>query len=172
MSSRGLWVALGLELWSRLKEPLKQPSFVIYFLLALLLGATGFWMTLAERMLAASHTDTQHSLFRALLSVFPAIGTLACVHVIIVEDSKKSLRALFVLLVFAFVSLAILSRIVYPQSETLGFTLTYIGTGFAALSWWIANADPQRFTERPDPDAPIGGSVENDPAGNTEGFVT
>lgn len=172
MTTRGFWTALTSELWKRLREPIKQPSFVMYFLLALTLGATGVWVALVESLIAKSQNDTQQSLFRALLTFFPAIGSLACVHVIIVEDSKKSLRALFVLLLFAFVSLAIVSGVTYPQRTTLGFTLTGIGTGLAALSWWLANADQERFKESPKPRDAIGGSTESEPAGNTEGFAT
>ena len=172
MNSQEFWAALSSELGRRLREPLRQPSFVMYFLLALVLGATGVWIALVEGIIATSQDNTQQSLFRALLSFFPAIGSLACVHVIIVEDSKKSLRALFVLLLIAFVFLAILAGVAYPQSAAWGFTLTGIGTALAPLSWWLANADQERFKEITDPGDAIGGPAEREPAGDTEGFAT
>ena len=120
MNNRGPWAALIFELWKRLREPLKQPSFVMYFLLALILGAMGVWAALAEGVIAKWQNDTQEPFFRALVTFFPAIGSLACVQVIIVEDSQKSLRALFSLLLIVFLTLAIVSGLVYPQNATLG----------------------------------------------------
>ncbi len=172
MTSRGPWVALAEELWKRLLEPLKQPSFVMYFLLALILGAMGVWAALAEGIIARWQDDTQELFFRAFVTFFPAIGSLACVQVIIVEDSQKSLRALFSLLLIVFLSLAIVSGLAYPQNAPLGFRLTAIGTGLAILSLWLANNNQEPFKETTDPANSIGGSVENEPAGNTEGFTT
>ena len=172
MNNRGPWAALIFELWKRLREPLKQPSFVMYFLLALILGAMGVWAALAEGVIAKWQNDTQEPFFRALVTFFPAIGSLACVQVIIVEDSQKSLRALFSLLLIVFLTLAIVSGLVYPQNATLGFKLTVIGTGLAILSLWLANSDQEPFKEPTDPADSIGGTLENEPAGDTEGFAT
>ena len=95
MNSRGPWAALAVELWKRLREPLRQPSFVLYFLLALAFGATGVWVTLVEGIVAEWQNNTREPYFRALLTFFPAIGSLACVHVIIVEDSKSLFAPFF-----------------------------------------------------------------------------
>ena len=172
MTSREPWVALIVELWKRLWEPLKQPSFVMYFLLALILGAMGVWAALVEGVIAKWQDDTQEVFFRALVTFFPAIGSLACVHVIIVEDSKKFLRSLFSLLLIVLLSLAILSGLTYPQNAPLGFRLTAIGTGLAVLSLWLSNSNQEPFKETTEPANSIGGTVENEPAGNTEGFTT
>lgn len=172
MNSRGPWAALTSELWKRLREPFKQPSFVMYFLLAIALGAMGVWAALAEGIIAKWQNDTQEPFFRALLTFFPAIGSLACVQVIILEDGQKSLRALFSLLLIIFLSLAIVSGVAYPQNATLGFGLTKIGTGLAVLTLWLANSDTERFKETTDATDSIGGPIENDPAGDTEGFTT
>lgn len=172
LNNRGPWAALIFELWKRLWEPLKQPSFTMYFLLALILGAMGVWVALVEGIVANWQNDTQEPFFRALLTFFPAIGSLACVQVIIVEDSQKSIRALFSLLLIVFLSLAIVSGVAYTQNTSLSFRLTAIGTVLAVLSWWLANSDQESFKETTDPAHPIGGSVENELAGDTEGFAT
>ena len=172
MNSRGLWIALGLELGKRLKEPLQQPPFVFYFLLALTLGALGVWAALAEGLIAHWEEDTPKLFFRALWTFFPAIGSLACIQVIIVEDDQKSLRALFSLLLVAFLLLAIISRTVYPHNATLAFAVTGIGTVLAVLIWWLANGDHDSFKDTTDPEDPMGGSVEKELAGDTHGFVT
>ena len=144
----------------------------MYFILALMLGAMGVWAALAEGLIANWQDNTAQAFFRALLTFFPAIGSLACVHVIIVEDSQKSLRAVFSLLLIILVSLAIVSGVAYPHDATLGFALTFLGTGLAVLSWWLANSDQERFTDTPEPDDSIGGSDKNEPAGDTAGFTT
>lgn len=172
MNSRGPWAGLIFELRKRLLEPLNQPSFILYFLLALILGAMGVWVALVEGIIANWQNDTQESFFRALQTFFPAIGSLACVQVIIIEDSQKSLRALFSLLLIVFLSLAIVSGVAYSLNAPLGFRLTAIGTGLAVLSWWLANSDQEPFQETTDPANPIGGPVENELAGDTEGFAT
>ena len=132
----------------------------------------GVWAALAEGIIAKWQNDTQEPFFRALLTFFPAIGSLACVQVIILEDGQKSLRALFSLLLIIFLSLAIVSGVAYPQNATLGFGLTKIGTGLAVLTLWLANSDTERFKETTDATDSIGGPIENDPAGDTEGFTT
>lgn len=172
MNSREPWIALFIELRNRMCEPIKQPSFVMYFILALILGAMGVWVALAESIIAKWQHDTQEPLFRALVTYFPAIGSLACAQVIIIEDSQKSLRALFTLLLIIFLTLAIISGLAYPHNETMGFRLTMFGTGLAALCLWLANHNQEPFKETTNPADSIGGALENELAGDTEGYTT
>ena len=130
------------------------------------------WVALVEGIVTNWQNGTQEPFFRALLTFFPAIGSLACVQVIIVEDSQKSLRALFSLLLIVFLSLAIISGVAYPRDALLGFWLSAIGTVLAVLSWWLANSNQESFKDTTDPANPLGGSLDNEPAGNTKGFVT
>lgn len=172
MNSRGPWTALGLELRKRFHEPFKQPSFVLYFLLALILGAMGVWAALTEAILRDWQDGTHEPLFRAVVTFFSAIGSLACVQVIIVEDGHKSLRALFSLLLIAFLSLAILSVIAYPHNAPFASKLTVVGTGLAVLCLWLVSTDQERFKETTAAEDAIGGPADKEPAGDTEGFAT
>ena len=126
---------------------------------------------LAEGVIGNWKNDTQESFFRALVTFFPAIGSLACVQVIIGEDSQKSLRALFSLLLIVFLSLAIISGLAYPIDATLGFKFSTIGTVLAVLSLWLANGDQEYFKETTNPFDSMGGETKKEPAGDTEGFT-
>lgn len=144
----------------------------MYFLLALILGAIGVWVAFVEGIVANWQDGTKETLFRAILTFFPAIGSLACVQVIIVEDSQKSLRALFSLLLIVFLSLAIISGVAHHYNATLGYWLSAIGTVLAVPSWWLANSDQESFKDTTDPANSLGGSLDNEPAGDTKGFAT
>lgn len=164
------WILLAKELWGRFARPWGQVSFVLYFLMAIIIGGFGVWFTLVQGVLSNWGQDTLELFFRAVLTYFPAIGALACVQVAIMEDDHKYMRAFFMLLLIIFVILALISGLFYSRNSELSFVLVLIGTFLALVSWWVVNSQEDRLMDTPEPTAALGGSSEEEPAGDTEDY--
>ena len=159
---------------ARLLAPFKQPAYVFFFLVSMVIGATGIWVAMAEAwLLAGAMTPVgsiwdDASVFNSMLTFFAALGSLSCIQVIVIEDKQKSLRALLSLLLILFIGLAILAALV-QHSEWSGYPIVFGGTGLAIIAWWFANSDDSKYTQGNVTDA-LGGPTEAQPAGDTGGF--
>ena len=169
------WATLFKTLWSRLYDPIFQPAFVVFFFLSMLIGATGIWISIGEIWLTGrSQTPTESvwadpSVFKSVVTFFAALGSLSCIEVIVVEDTQKHLRALVCLPLVAFIVLAIVAALTEHNASGAGHPFLIAGTILAAVTWWIANWDEERYA-RPLSTAAIGGNLDASPAGDTEGY--
>ena len=169
------WTTLCKTLWSRLFDPFFQPAFVVFFLLSMLIGATGIWVSIGEVWLTAqSQTLTESvwadpSVFNSVVTFFAALGSLSCIEVIVVEDRQKHLRALVCLPLVAFIVLAIVATLIEHNASGTGYPYLIAGTILAAVTWWIANWDEEKYAQ-PLSTAAIGGNPDASPAGDTKGF--
>src|ERR1700728_2019124 len=92
---------LGRELARRTSEPLRYPSFLIYFIVAVLgVGGLGFWYELQNYFAAPVGTHaTLEAARTAIMTLLPALVCSSALQAILAED-RKDLRA------FAFLILA------------------------------------------------------------------
>ena len=177
------WRILGNELSERLTRPIGQVSFVFYFVLATFLAAIGVWLAVGETLLAngvvntietnekTSSVTSHEPIFTALLTYFPAMGSLACLQVIVMEDEKKYLRSFYFFLLIFSVVLAILAGGAFTLGKmTFAWIITSFGTFTALLSYWIAISREDRLMDNTTRTGPLGGSATDALAGNTEGF--
>ena len=170
------WRLFLTSMWRRAMSPLKEPTYIFYFLVCMLAGAIGIWAAITEAWLdlgedrslfkILSHEGT----FKAIVTFFVALGSASCAKIIMTEDKEKHLRGLFTLLLFVFASMAIVAFVVGYKNPTGGLPLAAIGTGLAVFTWWIANWDDHSYGQ--DAGNPtLGGSPRKDAAGDTEGFT-
>ena len=168
------WVRLGSNLWSRTHQPFRNPTFVIYFLISMIIGGIGIWIALIESLSPSTNGTLTPSItpevFQSTLTFFAAVGSISCVQILITEDEDKHLRSLFVLFLILFVILAVTAAFGGSIAPRLPAFATVFGLFFAAVSWWIANWDDRKFSQT-SAQAPLGGSPDDDAAGDTEGFT-
>lgn len=168
------WVLLGETLWKRVSQPFAKPTYVFYFLLSMIIGAVGIWIALIENafMLSNGVVSPQggSNVFQSILTFFAAVGSISCVQVLIMEDEDKHLRGLFILVLFLFLILAGTAAFAEPIAPRLTYPALAIGTVLAIFTWWIANWDDKKFSQA-NTQAPLGGNLNDDAAGDTEGFT-
>ena len=81
--SQSEWTIFIRELRQRLCGPLMQPSYVIFFVISLLTGATGIWVAIYNAWLATPCQALGLSIFvdarvfNAVITFFTAVGSLA-----------------------------------------------------------------------------------------------
>jgi len=169
------WARLIETLWGRLYRPLFEPAYLIFFVLSMVIGATGIWVAIADTWLTESsrapHDSvwTDPSVFKSVLTFFVALGSLSCIRVIVTEDRQKNLRAFLCLLLVAFIIIAVIAALTENVASGGGVPYLTWGTVLALVTWWIANWDEKKFVQA-DSNAPMGGDADVPPAGNTEGF--
>ena len=169
------WVMLIKTLWVRLYRPLFEPAYVFFFVLSMVIGATGIWLAIAEAWLTDSSKTLYESIradpsvFKSVLTFFVALGSLSCIRVIVVEDRQKNLRAFLCLPLVAFIVIAVIAALTETVASGVGNCFLVGGTVLALVTWWIANWDEEQFVQT-DSNVAIGGDTDEPPAGGTEGY--
>ena len=170
---KGLYQEIAEELRERTARPFRHPSFVVFFVCAVLgLGALGIWLELFSyiypdrTVYPNSETD---ALRTALLTFFPAVAGTAAMQLMWAESSKHFRSVAFAILgVFLVVAL-----VISPARISNGSALLF-GALASALSlwvWWIANAKQADLLDELNPSAPVGGdNVQIKLAGSLDDF--
>ena len=145
------WVKLGRELRKRTVEPVHHVSFVIYFVVAVIVfGGAGIWSELRTYLYCVATPDlscpTLASLRIAVITFFPALAGSSCMQLIWAEDHERSLRA------FAFFVITILVAILlFVVPESISDKSALVAAGLASVvalwTWWIANAKQRDFLD-------------------------
>ncbi|WP_394538806.1 hypothetical protein PRJ39_25150 [Lysobacter enzymogenes] len=171
--SKGLYRQIADELGERTARPIKHPSFVVFFVCAVLgLGALGIWLELYSYIYSVPekypHRETD-ALRTALLTFFPAVAGTAAMQLMWAESTKHFRSVAFAILgVFLVVAL-----VIFPARISNGSAL-FFGTAASVMSlwvWWIANAKQDDLLDEVDPSAPVGGdNVQVKLAGSLDDF--
>ena len=175
VSPRPEWRLLGRSLLARTVSPIRQPTYIFYFLVCMLAGATGIWAAMTEAWLTLREGSPIRTIvvgegtFKATVTFFVALGSASCAKIVMTEDKEKHLRGLFTLLLFVFAVIAAVAFVVGYRAPTDGMLLAGIGTVLAIFAWWIANWDRKAYNQ-PEKTPALGGSPGKDAAGDTIGF--
>lgn len=174
--SRSGWHLLAKSIFARVVSPLREPTYIFYFLVCMVAGAIGIWAAMTEAWLALDDDWSFHPIlsddgtFKAIVTFFVALGSASCAKIVMIEDEEKHLRALFTLLLFVFAVIATAAFFIRYHDSTNGMPLAIVGTALAAFTWWIANWDEDSYGQGKN-DASLGGDPENEAAGDTEGYT-
>ena len=168
------WTLLRDELWKRTKGPAAHASFVMYFLVAVVvIGAGGVWLELYLFMFLAETDDPTSSsvsgLRTAVITFFPALAGSACTQLVWAEDKNKSLRS------FAFTALVLITILAIGISPSAigsktAFFMGSLASLFALWIWWIANAKQPDLLDS-NLDAPLGKDPGSKISGSLDGFT-
>jgi hypothetical protein len=166
--AKDAWKTLGRELLDRTIEPAGHPSFVIYFLVSVVVaGGAGIWLELCTYLVTSFQSPPAQlgPLKTALITFFPAVACSACLQIIWAENNHKAFRAFATMLLVAMTIFALLIGLIpiIPIEDALKFGV--YSSLFSLWIWWIANARQKDILDDHDDDDPVGG----DPAGNLTG---
>ena len=168
------WKALLGELKRRTLEPLGHPSFVIYFVVAVvIIGGIGLWLELYKYIFFATSSgekDPVSPLRTAVITFFPALAGTACLQIVWAEH-QKAIRSFGIL----FLCLMTVTALAISPSAIGNHAALIIG-GFSSVAalwtWWVANANQKELLDSIDSDAPLGKKNAAAPlSGNLENFV-
>lgn len=164
------WGDLWRELKKRTLQPLRHPSFVIYFVVAVIVvGGAGVWLELITYLqaVAAKRCPSLDALRTALVTFFPALAGCACLQLIWAEDHQRALRAFAILVLFAVSILALVLGLIPAIEHRTALFIGLFPSAIALWIWWVANAKQPDLL---DPDAPTGGDPNGPLAGDLRGF--
>lgn len=170
---KGLYREIADELRERTTKPAKHPSFVLFFIFAVLgLGALGIWLELYSYIYPESgrHPSQETDALRtAMLTFFPAVAGTAAMQLMWAESTKHFRSVAFAIL-GAFLVVAL---IISPARITNASALV-VGVMASVASlwiWWIANAKQADLLDKINTSAPVGGDdVEVKLSGSLDDF--
>ena len=146
------WRAFLGECSTRVKELRSSPGYWAYALISLIVGGVGVW---APQLFGIS-TETNARSFAFLTYGFAVTGGM------LLDLMLKRDRDVEVSVVGALVVLVGVILLLNPFFRHGPFLrLTYVGTVLIVLIWVLANFDTYADKVRPDPDAAVGGDVED-----------
>lgn len=157
--SKGLYREIADEFKERTVKPFKHPSFVLFFIFAVLgLGALGIWLELYAFIYpekGAYSTGGTDALRTAVLTFFPAVAGTAAMQLMWAEATKHFRSVAFAILgAFLVVALIISpARISNPSALVVGVLASF----FSLWVWWIANAKQADLLDKINTSAPVGG---------------
>lgn len=170
------WVTLWHELVKRTKSPTRHVSFVIYFLVAVVIfGGLGVWTELRSYWFFIPTDEhpspTLESVRTAIITFFPALAGSAGMQLIWAENKDRSLRA------FAFFVVTILGLVIFftapaSVSDQIAIAAGSAASAVALWTWWIANANQKELLDPINPDAATGPEdLTGDLPGDLEKFT-
>lgn len=169
------WQILGKFLKERLNNPKKQPSYVFYFIIIIILiGSIGFFSELVmglynNQLIFENLTVNSANIFIALIAASSVELVLIREEELTYPFRKNDIQIMGVtFLIFGFL-LWILS--VYLKKEILGMIISLIGLILAYTLWWISNANNKKIAPSGQPKSTLGGDP-NTLSGDTSDFKT
>lgn len=159
IASSSHWGNLLREVWKRCYLPLGHPTFIVYFLIIIVVfGGLGVLIKL-YRILSIEPTDQDKlALAQDLSTYLLAVIAASFVDLDFSESSNlRSLRMLALALLLIGGMCGVISQVATTPRIAL-FSAT-LGTMLGLFLWWIANYDNTKLIEKdPDPKNPVGGS--------------
>jgi Na+/melibiose symporter-like transporter len=166
------WRELKEELIDRLRKPTRHPTFVMYFLVIIVvIGGFGICETLVRHYLMnlLPEEEFEKALLSAFYTYFTAIAATAAVDVILSSQNPKFLLMFFLLISVVVFVLALFALL--TSSFSVALILVLFGYVLALFLWWIGNAENRNLSDtQPPVNASTGGSIATPPAGNLTGF--
>lgn len=166
------WLELGRELWKRTTGGLRHPSYVIFFVVAIVgIGAVGFWIEVYVWWFAKPAISTT-SIRTAMVAFVPAFMASTSMQLIWAESHQRSLRAMSILLlVTCLVGLSVCRTL--PVDNEWAIYAGIFSCVIAVWTWWIANANQADFLDDWNPAFAKGPlDVNATLAGDTSSFKT
>lgn len=158
------------ELIKRIKAPIGQVSFWVFFILGILIfSACGIWVELGKYCLLDN--KSLEGIQTAIFTFVPAMACTATMQIIFSDNEKKYLRsvgyAVGLLLPLSAILLLIFNG---HLSSTFSISAGVFLSTISILTWWVANGLDSIFYDNAGQDATTGGNLEKPLPGNVTGF--
>lgn len=165
------WQELFATLKGRLRRPWRHPTFVMYFLVIIVIvGGFGLLEPLVSYWLGKLRADAlPGALVSATYTYFAAIAATAAVDLILSYHQRKYLLMFFLMCSVVVFLCALFAAILgNPAKAAYPSVLGYF---LALFLWWVGNANNANLLDTPvEPTAPIGANAK--PSGDLAGFNT
>lgn len=167
------WTDFRGELKERFKKPAGHPTFIMYFVVVLIIGGgLGVWLPPVVSALGGeiSASKPELSVAMSLATYVVAILSAGLADALLSEISRAfRMFALSLCIIGAVIALLAL----LTSSKQGAFLFSGVGAAISLLLWWLANANDEKLQEAQIPvDAPVGNQPEQtDLPGNTQGYT-
>lgn len=168
------WIALVKILYNGTVMPLGHPTFVLYFVVAILgLGALGIWLEVLPSLISGDFSlINKQALQAAFIASVPAFLAATTMQMVLSEKTPKYLRAFAILMLAFAIALLGIASIATPDN-CISAVLGFIATAISMWMWWLGNANQLDLLET-DPvetaNATVGGDVDNALQGDLSGW--
>lgn len=153
------WKVLWAEICSRVVEPTAHPSFIMFFLLTVIvISPAGIWLEL-YRFLIITPTPTSDALLTSIATFSPALMTSSCLQVIWGKP-LPSFRA-FLISVSIISGIGWIFCVAAPIQKSTSIALGLVLSFIALCVWWMSNATQKELRDDFDFSAPVGGDNLN-----------
>lgn len=171
MSNNQGWKDLIKETWTRTRDPIYNPNFVFFFLVAIFfIGASGVWIEVVNLMTCSKNSDLE-SLKKSMMSFFPILATSTSLQLIWDEKSSAIKPLMITLCTFSFIGLYICAN--DSIDTTVGIYFGGIASLISMWMWWLLNADQEYLKPRLKLTSPTGNeSPSEELPGSLENFKT
>ncbi len=174
-SDFALYTSLLKSARERTWRPIRHPSFVAFFVLAVFgLGAAGVWLEVYVLLFPEPHSpctpsalhhlpSSTEALRTALITFFTAVAGTSAMQLVWAEELKH-FRSASALVLFLFLVAAL---VIFPSriSDSVAITAGVIMSLVSLWVWWVANAMQLDLLDRIDPSDPVGGRDPHAPLG-------
>lgn len=155
------WVSLRDFYFERLRSPIRHPTFIIYFFIAVLgVGGCGVWVSLWSDVTVIG---------ASLYTYFLALTAASAFDLLLSDGHPKYVRATAIT-VGIIIALLAGCMMLHPKT-CWSIVVGILGSLIAALLWWIANAENPKLSDAP-PNPSTGGDTNRPIPGSTEGYTT
>jgi hypothetical protein len=162
------------EVRRRWMEPRSHPTFALFFVGSFLIyGAVGVWLEFFKIVFGwGPEPGSVGALRAAIATYFPAVLG-SCVLQLGISNSLRSLRALGMIVMPIFITLAFALVFSATLEDWAAILIGLVASAASLVCWWIVNADEHNLrdedgpepeaTGNPDPTKPLlGGNALND----------
>lgn len=154
MKEKGHWSELGGEIYKRTFTPFIYPSFLFFFLIAvIIIGASGFWIEVVNYVQNVCGSSL-NSIKKSLMGFFPVLAATACLQVIWNDDLKNFRGFIILLFVLSLIGLFVCAR--DDIADVVAIVFAAISSLIALWMWWMTNYNETYLRSTLDPDAPFG----------------
>jgi hypothetical protein len=165
------WLELKEELFTRMQEPCKNPTFILYFLgFVVVAGGFGLIEPAIRYFVLESTTRSEFgkALISAMYTYFMAVAATAAVDLSLSYHHRKSLKMLFHFAALVVFSLAIIAALIRPKFALIPCVFGY---SLSLLLWWLGNAkNSNLLDDEPNPEDTKGKDPKTPPAGSVAGY--
>ena len=165
------WGKLLSDFKGKFKRSISNPTLVFFSVAAILLiGNLSFWIEVYNFFGKGSSYPSLAAMVSALITFFPAVAVPACMQLHLSNNDSRSAKALSHLIIIIITASAFLINTLPKTLNNVWVLLASIILTFISyLIWLVINADNPDFSE-PDPETPVGGSVDVKMSGSLEGL--
>jgi hypothetical protein len=141
------WIELGNFIYKRLKEPLRHPEFIFYFLFVVIcIGACEIWSSIYIENQA---TLINHkNIIVHIICYSIAIISSGAIELFFIESENYPRKPIVPITIFLFLVCIVFFFLSFIVIEEWGYIFGALSVIFSLIIWWIGNAENSNLTDK------------------------